>query len=290
MSEQRELPSNLRSLEQRIVNIVVASGRPMRRIQRVVANTAVGQMLPAGVVKGGTAIKLRVGEAGSRFTPDVDATRSAAVSLDDYLDELAERLAQGWSGFTGTVEELEAPKPEGVPDEYVMQPFALRLAYRGRHWLKVTFELGHDEVGSTANADMRIAVDIIDLFHEIGLKAPAPVPLLALDHQVAQKLHACTSINPRTGGNERAHDLVDLQILEQEEELDLAAIKSAGTRLFASRRSQPWPPVIVAHPAWDTIYAEAAEGLDVLTDVNAAIVWANHLIERVAASTAAEGA
>jgi len=290
VSEQRELPSNLRSLEQRIVNIVVASGRPMRRIQRVVANTAVGQMLPAGVVKGGTAIKLRVGEAGSRFTPDVDATRSAAVSLDDYLDELAERLAQGWSGFTGTVEELEAPKPEGVPDEYVMQPFALRLAYRGRHWLKVTFELGHDEVGSTANADMRIAVDIIDLFHEIGLKAPAPVPLLALDHQVAQKLHACTSINPRTGGNERAHDLVDLQILEQEEELDLAAIKSAGTRLFASRRSQPWPPVIVAHPAWDTIYAEAAEGLDVLTDVNAAIVWANHLIERVAASTAAEGA
>jgi len=89
VSEQRELPSNLRSLKQRIVNIVAARGRPLRRIQRVVANTAVGQMLPAGVVKGGTAMKLRVGEAGSRFTPDVDAARSATVSLDDYLDELA---------------------------------------------------------------------------------------------------------------------------------------------------------------------------------------------------------
>jgi hypothetical protein len=284
VSERRDAPTNLRSLDRRIANVAATRTRPVRRIQRVVANAAIGQMLPAGVVKGGTAMKLRVGEAGSRFTPDVDVARSAALSLDDYLDELASRLAAGWSGFTGTVEQLDAAHPDGVPDEYVMQPFDIRLAYLGRHWLKVTFELGHDEVGSTADADLRMAEDIIELFHEIGLDTPAPVPLLSIENQVAQKLHACTSISSKTGGNDRAHDLVDLQILEQEEGLDLAAIAGTARRLFASRRSHLWPPTVVAHPSWAAIYEEAADGLDVLPAVGAAVTWANGLIQRITAS------
>jgi len=47
----------------------------VKRIQRAIANTIAGQMLPAGVVKGGTAMKVRVGEQASRFTPDLDASR-----------------------------------------------------------------------------------------------------------------------------------------------------------------------------------------------------------------------
>ena len=281
MTDNRGLPSNLRSLEARIANAATTRGRTLRRIQRVVANTVVGQMLPPGVVKGGTAMKLRVGEGGSRFTPDLDAVRATNLTLDDYLDDLAARLAVGWSDFTGTVEELDPPRPEGVPDDYVMQPFALRMAYRGRHWLKVIFELGHDEVGSTSTHDERMPADILGLFSELGLETPAPIPVLALDHQIAQKLHACTSISPRTGGNERAHDLVDLQILEQEEQLDLAAIDATATRLFAARRQHAWPPVIVAHGGWATIYAEAADGLDVRPEVDDAVTWANDFVGRI---------
>jgi len=55
--------------------------RPVRRLRRALANTVVGQMLPPGVVKGGTAMKVRVGEAGSRFTPDLDAAVSWANEL-----------------------------------------------------------------------------------------------------------------------------------------------------------------------------------------------------------------
>jgi hypothetical protein len=100
-----------------------------------VANTVVGQMLPPSVVKGGTAMKLRVGEASGRFTPDLDVARLATITLDDYLDDLVHRLAAGWCGFFATVERLEPPRPVDVPEEYVMRPFDLRLAYRGRHWL-----------------------------------------------------------------------------------------------------------------------------------------------------------
>jgi len=105
-----------------------------------------------------------------------------------------------------TVEQEDAATPDGVPVEYVMQPFSIRLAFRGRHWLTVAFELGHDEIGSTKRHDLRVADDLIRLFESSGLETPAPIPVLALDHQIAQKLHACTYVNPKTGQDERAHD------------------------------------------------------------------------------------
>jgi hypothetical protein len=280
MSPKPEPPSNLRSLTTRIDNLARQRGRPVRRIQRVVANTVVGQMLPSGVVKGGTALKLRVGEAGSRFTPDLDAARSANVTLEDYLTALGNRLARGWAGFTGTAVELDVPKPENVPEEYVMQPFEIRLSYRSRHWLTVPFELGHDEIGSTAHPEFRLAEDIVQLFDDLGLDAPAPIPVLAVEHQVAQKLHACTFVSPKTGRNERAHDLVDLQILAQEESLDMPAIGATAQRLFAARHGHSWPPTVVAHEGWATIYAEAADGLDVISNIEEAVAWTNDFIAR----------
>ena len=68
-ASRREAPRNLASLQARIRNIAQKREQQPRRIQRAVASTVVGQMLPDGVVKGGTAIKIRVGEAGSRYTP-----------------------------------------------------------------------------------------------------------------------------------------------------------------------------------------------------------------------------
>jgi hypothetical protein len=237
-------------------------------------------MLPPGVVKGGTAMKLRVGEAGSRFTPDLDVARSASLTLEDYLVDLGDRLADGWGGFTGTVTELDGSQPEGVPEEYVMQPFEIRLAYQSRHWLTVPFELGRDEIGSTAREELRLADDIVELFEALGLERPRPIPVLALDHQVAQKLHACTAVNPKTGRNERAHDLVDLQILDQEEEIDFVTLGATAERLFAARRSHRWPPTVITHEGWATIYAEAADGLEVIDNVDDAVTWANDFIAR----------
>ncbi len=283
--KRQDPPTNLRSLETRVYNFAQQRGRPVRRIQRGVANTVVGQMLPPGVVKGGTAMNLRVGEASSRFTPDLDATRAASVTLEEYLDQLGERLAVGWDGFTGNVERLDPARPEGVPDDYVMQPFLIRLAYARRHWLTVRFELGHDEIGSTERQEFHVAPDLVELFATLGLDRPDPIPLLAVDHQIAQKIHACTATNPTAGKDQRAHDLVDLQILGQEGPLDMSAIGATSERLFAARRSQQWPPTVVTYEAWDTIYIEASDGLDVLGNVADAVDWANAFIAEVAGGT-----
>lgn len=277
---QREAPSNLASLQARIRNFANERGQQFRRIQRAVASTVVGQMLPDGVVKGGTAMTIRVGEAGSRYTPDFDASRSRNVTVDDYVEQLRDRFERGWSGFTGTVRVLEPRQVEDVPPDYVMQPFEIRFAYQGRHWLTVEFELGHDEVGSTEDRDLQIADDILEIFASIGLEEPAPIPLMLVEHQVAQKLHACTWVNPKTNRNDRAHDLVDLQILEREEAIDYGELREIGIRLFAARRAQAWPPTVVEYDDWETIYAEAVEGLDVLPTVTEAVAWANDLIAR----------
>lgn len=279
MNERREPPPNLRSLRDRIQNVSSETGRPVGRIQRALANTVVGQMLPPGVIKGGTALAVRAGE-NARFSPDFDASRSPAIELEEYVTQLADRLDSGWGGFKGTLAAIEPRQPEGVPAAYVMQPFEIRLAYAGSHWLTVEFELGRDEVGSTEEPEMRLAADIVELFLHLGLEEPQPLPVMRVEHQVAQKIHACTFVNPKTGRNERAHDLVDLQILDEEEGINAEKLAVVAERLFAARRAQEWPPTIVAYDGWPELYAAAAEDLAVLDSVEEAIEWANDLVGR----------
>ncbi|WP_431310197.1 nucleotidyl transferase AbiEii/AbiGii toxin family protein [Litorihabitans aurantiacus] len=58
-----------------------------------------------------------------------------------------------------------------------------------------------------------------------------------LEHQIAQKLHAVTD-----PAYERAHDLVDLQLLWRADP-DLPRLRDLCERTFDWRRRQPWPPL-----------------------------------------------
>lgn len=84
-------PKHVNALNTRLSNITKTSGGNELRVRRALANAIVAQMLPPGVVKGGTAMKLRVGEPASRFTPDLDAARAANVTVEDYIDDLGRR-------------------------------------------------------------------------------------------------------------------------------------------------------------------------------------------------------
>jgi hypothetical protein len=265
-------PRSARSLEQRIRNLEGDDGLALRR--RVgMALVVVGQMLPEGAIKGGSAMALRYGR-GTRFTQDLDAAR--VQSLDRFRSDFEESLARGWAGFTGRLIEKAAPRPTGVPTSYVMKPFEVRLDYLGRPWCSVKFELGHNEIGDADRPDHQLAPDLAVLFTEVGLESPRPVPVMRADHQVAQKLHAASET-----GSERARDLVDLQLLDRGEELDLAQVASTCRRLFDYRRQQEWPPTIVSGNQWDTLYTQAADGLDVLAGLDEAIAWANQFIRRI---------
>lgn len=225
---------NVRSLEQRIRNLEGDDGLAQRR--RVsMALVVVGQMLPGGVIKGGSAMALRYGR-GTRFTQDLDAAR--VQTLARFRSDFEDALAEGWAGFTGRL------------------------------------------IGDADKAELQLADDMAVLFTQVGLEAPKPVPVMRADHQVAQKLHAVSGES-----SERARDLADLQLLDKRENLDLGQVAATCVRLFDYRRQQAWPPSIVVGEQWDTLYAEAVEGLDVLPTVEEAVVWANDFVQRVAAAS-----
>lgn len=268
-------PPNVRSLEQRIRNLEDGDQLSSRR-RIAMALVVVGQMLPDGAVKGGSAMALRFGR-GTRFTQDLDA--AGAGSLKQFRSDFEESLARGWSGFTGRLIEKQPPRPAGVPTAYIMQPFEVKLDYRGKSWCTVKFELGHNEIGDADMPEYRLATDLAELFTELGFESPHPIPVMRTDHQIAQKLHALSS-----EGSERAHDLVDLQLLEKGEDVDLALTRATCARLFEYRRQQSWPPRIVSGEHWDTLYSEAADGLNVLPGVEEAVPWVNEPIDRIARS------
>lgn len=267
-----DVPNSVRSLEQRIRNLEGSEELAIRR--RVgMALVVVGQMLPEGAIKGGSAMALRYGR-GTRFTQDLDAAR--VQPLARFRSDFEDSLAAGWAGFAGRLIEKAAPRPTGVPTAYVMQPFDVKLDYRGRPWCTVKFELGHNEIGDAEEPEHQLADGLAQLFTEVGLEAPRPVPVMRVDHQVAQKLHAVSE-----PGSERVRDLVDLQLLDKGEDLDLAQVKATCIRLFEYRRQQAWPPTIETGAGGDTLYEAAVEDIDVLPDVQVAVVWVNEFVQRI---------
>lgn len=266
-------PNSVRSLEQRIRNLEGHEGLVQRR-RVTMALVVVGQILPAGAIKGGSAMALRYGRH-TRFTRDLDAARNA--SLAAFRSDFEESLARGWIGFTGRLVPKAAPRPRAVPAAYVMQPFEVKLDYRGRAWCTVKFELGHNEIGDANAPELRLAEDLALLFTEIGLEAPKPVPVMRTEHQIAQKLHAVSA-----AGSDRARDLIDLQLLDRHETLNVSLVAETCERLFAYRKQQAWPPAVVPSSQWSALYAEAADGMQVLPSVEEAISWVNSFIQRIA--------
>ena len=268
-----KMPNSRRNLDIAIDRAFGVEGNPLQA-RTLIANVIIGQLLPKGVVKVGSALKLRYGDRTTRFTRDLDTAR--ADDLDIFLEQLDAALKSGWHGFTGRVVRKEPAKPKGIPGEYIMQPFEIKLAYNGKSWLTVPLEIGHDEIGDTETFDYYISEEVVTLFDSLGFPAPNPIPLLKIHHQIAQKLHALSD-----PGSERAHDMIDLQVIVKHEIIDYLLTKEVCKRLFAFRRQQEWPPTILSNEGWDTLYASQLSGLDVLSDVNEAIAWTNELIKAI---------
>lgn len=273
MSETGEPPKTINALKKKISN--ASGGEPQtHKNARLISMVVLSQMMPAGAIKGGTAMKIRVGVTTTRFSLDLDVARKN--DLANFFEELEANLRAGWNNFTGIIQVGSRSAPRGIPPEYVMQPYKVKLRYKGSEWMNVILEVGHDELGDTSDAQLRMAQEITDLFIAVGLPAPAPVALLAPKHQIAQKLHAVSST-----GSERAHDLVDLQLLVFNESIDYADVRATCERLFLYRKRHAWPPKVVANENWDSLYLEAADGMDVLPSVDEAVTWVNELIERI---------
>lgn len=180
-------PNSLRHLDDAIRRASGGGAEDYVRSRTLIANAIVVQMLPDGVVKGGSALKMRFGSEVTRFTTDLDT--ATAMDPDLYAERLGEALSAGWEGFTGRVVPRDPASPEGVPAEYVMRPFDVKLSYLGKPWCTVPLEVGHNEIGDADDMDWVELADAAELLEGLSFPAPGRAPLMPLEHQIAQKLH-----------------------------------------------------------------------------------------------------
>ena len=266
-----------------VVNLIkainrICAGKDSVRASRAMANVVVGQILPDGVIKGGSSLMFRYGERFTRYTRDVDAARG--MDHERYIAELGAALAKGWNGFTGEIVEVPPPEPEGVPTVYVMTPYDVKLKYMGRPWQTVRIEIGHNEIGDADDCDTLLPDEIADMFEQLSFPRPRPLPLMKLSYQIAQKLHAVSE-----EGSARAHDLIDLQLIALHSRIDFEDVRSKCIRLFKYRRKQVWPPHIAKGDNWAEVYNAALltlhDATGILATVDESIAWANEFIAQI---------
>jgi hypothetical protein len=225
---------------------------------------------PLLLVKGGSSLELRRGVADSRTSRDLDAIARRDVA--EIHELLAEAGEIGWSGFTAiftTPEEIDVPGLAIKPRRFVA-----KLSYRGQPFASVPIEVSAVEAGN-AEAFDTVGSDALSL---VGIPGAVDVPCMTVPWQIAQKLHACTATLARSRTNDRAHDLVDLQLLEALlAESELEQTRSACVAVFEARAEHVWPPSVHVHPHWPVIYHRACEGLSHL----GLAATADHAAERV---------
>lgn len=270
-------PNSRRNLDMALQRRFGAGAR-LVQARMAMAAAILGQILPGAVFKGGTSLRMRYGRFGSRNTIDCDVARS--MDMESFVGEARVSLSTGWHGFSGTLVIKRPARPRDVPVAYVMQPFEVKLTYLGGPWCTMPLEVGFNEIGDADEAEMVVpAADIAELFTELGFPEPAPVPLMPLPWQVAQKLHGATE-----PGSDRVRDIADLQLMFRNDALDMMRIREICRRLFKYRKRQPWPPKVQKGEGWDELYDAQRGDLDIAPTVDEAIVWANELIARIDAA------
>lgn len=257
-------PPNLRSLRDRLTQVAQRQGVAFGRLQRHVAMIVVAQFAstltddrgaPLLLVKGGSSLELRRGIPDSRTSKDLDTV--ARCDIETVHERFADAGEAGWEGYTAifTVpEEIDVP---GMPVK--PRRFTAKLSYRGRPFASVPIEVSTVEAGNVDQFDT-LTSDALGL---VGMSATITVPCMTIPWQIEQKLHAVTALLEEPKVNDRAHDLVDLQLLEALlPDNDLLVARAASIAVFEARAQHPWPPKVAALPHWPPIYTGALEGLE----------------------------
>ena len=263
-------PLNIAQLNARLSEVATEQGIPVDRVRLMLCTLVVSQMMPEAVaIKGGMGIKLRLGEHGTRATSDLDV---ASRSREEFEEQFRARLQRGWGrvpaskgalrvnpdaedrvAFTGALRRGRLHDPGLVAPQYLVHPYRVSLSFLGREWAGLDVEVSDPEI-EPRDTPRKQGVDqqLARLGSHFGFGDLKPIQLIDLEHQIAQKLHAVTD-----PAYERAHDLVDLQILWTASP-DLDALRELCVRTFDLRRAQSWPPVpLRPMDGWDAAYLES---------------------------------
>lgn len=284
MTEQKPSPSNKQHLERLLTEWSKSEGITVARLRHLIGISVIAQMLDGLpddngrhriVFKGGSALIMRFG-MNARATKDLDAAFRG--ELDEAVRLIQGKAITGWHGFTGRVTDAQPIQKARTSPPPLR--FKIKLSYLEKDFMTVPFEISSEEAASLRYPEV---ISLAISLEPVKLKEPDAVAFLPLKFQIAQKLHACTEASSEDHANDRARDLADLMLIEElgVSTIELPEIKSACIEIFATRATQPWPPVIRKFPGWNAIWGnlQQTEGLSI--SLEEAIDTVNSFVSRI---------
>lgn len=218
------------------------------------------------LLKGALALDFRLG-AHARATLDMDLGRDddADAATADLLAAQEHDLGDYFAFAVERTDRLDALR-EGAAVRYHVHA---ELASR-------TFEHVIVDVGFTdhpagkrdGRAELIAAPDLLSF---AGI-APPIVPVITLDHHIAEKVHAYTRGYGSTGAvqSTRVKDLVDLALIAAQASVVAERVRAALVEVFGGRSLQALPPEIPHPPSsWQPPYAVLARSIGIQSDLEA---------------------
>lgn len=251
------------ALEQRLGDRTKATGASLVRLRKTVVferllARLVAVALGRWVLKGGLALDFRLKDR-SRTTKDMDLVRhddeEAAVA---DLIEAASRDLGDFFAFS-----VEGRVRLGE-DEAAAVRCRIRAELGGRLFENVVVDMGFSDPLCWAPELIRGS----DLLEFAGID-PVEVPVIPLEQQVAEKVHAYTR-SYRGQPSSRARDLVDLVLIKKLVGLDGERLREALRGTFEGRQQHAMPRSLPPPPAeWSVAYRKLAIEVALDTDLAA---------------------
>ncbi|MCL2483352.1 MAG: nucleotidyl transferase AbiEii/AbiGii toxin family protein [Propionibacteriaceae bacterium] len=247
---------------------LVASTVVVAALQRALGD----DQQPLFLVKGGVYIEFNLG-LKARTTSDVDTLfRGELAEMADRLDQA---LALPWGPFELTrtdIEVIDAPK------SVKPRRFWVQVSAKGSVWRRIQVEVSFPE-GDMASWSRTVPPPNIGFF---GLNAPEHLIGVAMDYQVAQKLHAASDPDAEDYENQRVHDICDLLLLKDAfyPGEPPVSLRAACVDIFDFRADEAaklgrlvrhWPPTFAINDYWRAAYPPLAESLGITLTLDEAV-------------------
>jgi hypothetical protein len=205
------------------------------------------------LLKGGFALDLRL-SARARSTKDVDIEWRAVD--EELLDVLLDAAAHDPGDFC-----VFAVERTGAPEDRLggSHRFKVTASLAGRPFESFVLDVGHQEGRKIRSETLRTD----DLLAFAGIE-PVEVEAIALEIQVAEKLHALTRIYEGGRTSTRTKDLVDVVLISTLSSLDAEDLRREIHEIFAARDTHPIPYAVPPPPPeWDQPFLRLANEVDI---------------------------
>lgn len=253
----KDTTSFRQALEQRLKDRADGDGALLARMRKRVAFDRLLVRLTAvapeqWLLKGGFALDLRL-SARARSTKDVDI--EWRTEDDELLDILLDAATHDPGDyFVLTIEGTDAPEDRLGGSHR----FKVSTSLAGRPFESFVLDVGHRETQEIRSETLRTD----DLLAFAGIE-PVEVEAIALEAQVAEKLHALTRIYEGGRTSTRTKDLVDVVLISTLSSLDAEALRREIHEIFATRDTHPVPYAVPPPPPeWDQPFLRLANEVD----------------------------